>query len=72
MNRSTYTDTLTAKALAERWSTSVAVLANLRSDGRGPRYMKLGKSIRYRLADIEQYEQDATVEPIESVEQGVA
>lgn len=55
---------LRADELAIRWSTSPGRLANLRSAGRGPRYCRIGTSIRYRLEDIEQYEAANTVEPV--------
>lgn len=47
---------LTARDLAERWQCSPGSLANQRSEGSGPRFVKLGKLVRYRLADIEAYE----------------
>lgn len=50
--------------LAERWGTSTGRLANLRCAGIGPKYVKLGASIRYRLADIEAYEDARIIEPI--------
>ncbi len=48
---------LTPAQLAERWSVQVGSLANMRSQGRGPGYLRLGASVRYLLADIEAYEQ---------------
>lgn len=47
---------LTSDELAERWSCSPRTLANDRSAGVGPAYVKLGKHVRYRLADVEAYE----------------
>lgn len=47
---------LIPSVLAERWSVSVGHLANLRSAGTGPAYLKLGGRVVYRLADIEEYE----------------
>jgi hypothetical protein len=52
---------LIPSALAERWSVSVGHLANLRSAGTGPAYLKLGGRILYRLADVEDYETRARV-----------
>lgn len=50
--------------LAARWGTSPGRLANLRSAGRGPAHVKIGQSVRYRIADIEAYEAAHTVQPI--------
>ena len=52
---------LTPSHLARRWSVSVGHLANLRSSGTGPAYLKVGGRVRYRLADVEHYEQRAQV-----------
>jgi hypothetical protein len=44
---------LTADELAERWRLEIPTLANMRSKGEGPPFLKLPSgSIRYRLADI--------------------
>jgi hypothetical protein len=48
---------LTDAQLAVRWQLSRGTLANQRSQGRGPAYLKLAGRIRYRLSDIEAYEQ---------------
>lgn len=47
---------LTPNDLADRWGVSRGHLANERSDGRGPTYLKIGSRVLYRLADIETYE----------------
>lgn len=52
---------LTPSALAARWQVSKGHLANLRSAGTGPAYLKLGGRVLYRLADIEDYEGHARV-----------
>lgn len=45
---------LTPGEVADWLRTSAGVLANWRSMGRGPRYIKLGpKAVRYRPADVE-------------------
>lgn len=38
-------------------------LANWRSLCRGPRYTRVGRSIRYTLKDIEKYTENRAVEP---------
>jgi hypothetical protein len=48
---------LTDAQLAARWQLSRGTLANQRSQGRGPAYFKLAGRVRYRLSDIEAYEQ---------------
>ncbi len=53
---------LTPAELANRWHTSTGRLANLRSDGRGPRFWKLGASVLYRLVDIWEFEANCVVD----------
>jgi Helix-turn-helix domain len=50
-------DLLTDAQLAARWQLSRGTLANQRSQGRGPAYLKLAGRVRYRRSDIEAYEQ---------------
>ena len=50
------TTLLTTEDLAARWQVSTGHLANLRSAAKGPRFARLGRSVRYRLADVEAYE----------------
>ena len=49
---------LTAKELAKRWHTSIAVLANLRCHGGGPRFLKLGRKVLYPITEIERHERE--------------
>lgn len=58
---------LTRRQLAERWATTSGRLANDASAGRGPAYVKLGGSVRYRLTDIVAYEAACRVATIGSV-----
>jgi predicted DNA-binding transcriptional regulator AlpA len=44
---------LTAVELAEKLKTPAAVLANWRYRGIGPKFIKLGKSVRYRVSDVD-------------------
>lgn len=55
---------LRAEELAERWDTTTKTLANWRSRGQGPAYVKLGMSVRYALADVEAHERAGRVEPV--------
>lgn len=52
---------LRPKDLAARWQVSVGHLANLRSEGKGPAFLRLGGGISYRLSDVEDYEERALV-----------
>lgn len=53
-------DLLNQKQLAQRWTLSERTLERWRSTGEGPVYVKLGYAVRYRLADIEAFEQAGT------------
>ena len=54
--------------LAERWSLSPRTLEQWRWRGVGPRYLKLGARVIYRLSDVEAFEAQrlhaSTVGPI--------
>lgn len=43
---------LDERALAKRWSISVRTLQNRRVSGGGLAYVKIGRSVRYRLSEI--------------------
>ncbi|MBW7997816.1 MAG: helix-turn-helix domain-containing protein [Candidatus Glassbacteria bacterium] len=47
---------LDQKELAERWLISPRTLEQWRWQGRGPRYLKIGGRVIYRLSDIEAFE----------------
>ena len=57
----TNTPHLTSKDLAVRWSVSIGHLANCRSNGAGPDYLRLGGRVAYRLADVLAYEEQSLV-----------
>jgi predicted DNA-binding transcriptional regulator AlpA len=40
-----------------------AVLADWRHQNRGPKYVKFGRSIRYRIGDLHAWIADHTIEP---------
>ena len=52
---------ITTEQLAARWCTSLGYLANLRSQGKGCPYVKLGRRVVYREKDVERYENDCRV-----------
>lgn len=45
------------KSLATRWDVSEATLERWRTEGIGPRFLKLQGRVLYRLVDIESYEE---------------
>jgi hypothetical protein len=47
---------LNQKELAERWNLSGRSLERWRWIGAGPRFLKLGGRVVYRLEDVEAYE----------------
>lgn len=49
---------------------SKSTLDKMRCDGRGPRYLRVGKRCFYRLADLDAYLEAAVVETVDS--RGVA
>ncbi|NCP62707.1 MAG: DNA-binding protein [Alphaproteobacteria bacterium] len=48
---------VTPDILAERWCKTTRYLAQLRCNGKGPAYLKIGRKILYRLQDIESFEE---------------
>lgn len=55
---------LTEAMLAIRWSCSRSRLQRWRSDGRGPRYLKIVGKVLYRIEDVRKYENNCVVEPV--------
>ena len=47
---------LNEQELAVRWGISIKTLQRWRCMALGPRFLKLGNRVGYRLEDIEQYE----------------
>jgi len=50
-------------AVARLFGIATNTLAKWRCRGHGPRFIKVGSAVRYRLADIEEYLRRRTVEP---------
>ena len=46
---------LDSKQLAELLNLSEITIARLRLTGRGPRFCKIGRAVRYRRSDVEQW-----------------
>lgn len=53
---------ITARELAAMLGVSEGTLANWRTDGGGPQFVRVGRAIRYRAADVEQWIADRTSE----------
>jgi excisionase family DNA binding protein len=54
---------LTEAEAADRLGFKAETLRKWRAQGKGPAYLKLGRSIRYRLADVEAWELSGLVVP---------
>jgi hypothetical protein len=50
---------MTQSELAERWRLSEATLERWRTESAGPLFLKLGNQVRYRLQDVEAFEEVA-------------
>ncbi|PQZ91680.1 excisionase [Arthrobacter sp. MYb227] len=53
-------DLLNATQLAEKIGSTVGTLAYWRYVGQGPKFIKLGRLVRYRLADVDTWLNDQT------------
>ncbi|WP_419835288.1 helix-turn-helix transcriptional regulator [Endozoicomonas atrinae] len=51
---------LSQKELADRWRISHYTLEKWRTRGLGPRYIKLGNRVVYRISEVEAYERSHT------------
>ena len=52
---------ITETDLAERLQVSKKLLQKMRYEGNGPRYVKIGRLVRYQIKDVEAYLNDATL-----------
>ena len=48
---------MTQTELAERWRISEATMERWRTESAGPLFLKLGNQVRYRVQDIEAFEE---------------
>ncbi len=53
---------MTESELARRASVSVAVLRKWRREGKGPRFLKLGRLVRYLVGDVDDWLQSHAFE----------
>lgn len=49
---------LTPEELCERWSVKAKTLSQWRWSGKGPKFLKAGGRVMYRVCDIEKYEEE--------------
>lgn len=49
--------------LSARWQMPRQSLANMRSRGRGPAFVKIGRNVRYRRSDVAAYERAGFHDP---------
>ena len=58
-NKSARVEFLSDPELSARWGLKAGTLSNWRCQGRGPTFIKIGGSVRYKIADILAYEDDS-------------
>jgi hypothetical protein len=51
----------TEQELAARWKISIKTLQDWRFRGFGPKFLKLGKNVRYPISEILAFEEENTV-----------
>ena len=51
-------ENLTTKQAAEKLQVKETTLEQWRWNGKGPRFIKLGRCVRYREADLESFQND--------------
>lgn len=54
---------LTEREVAERLGLSVATLRAWRHRGKGPRFLRLGRSVRYLPSDVDDFVRASAVDP---------
>lgn len=54
---------LTTEELAERLGIEPRTADDWRVDGRGPKFIRFGRTVRYRVADVEAWEESLLVKP---------
>jgi len=63
---------MTEEEAAKMLGKTTRTLGNWRSQGLGPRYLKIGKNVEYDPADIEEWRQSQRREPISAAERRAA
>jgi len=54
---------MTDRQAAERLGLAAQTLRNYRFQGRGPKYLKLGRAVRYRPSDLDDWLVGQLIEP---------
>ena len=54
---------LTDLELSERWHVNRQTLIKWRSTGFGPKFVRISNQVRYKLSDVEAFEEANTVTP---------
>jgi hypothetical protein len=54
---------LSTNDLAKRWNLRSGTLSRWRQYGTGPAFLKFGKTVRYRIEDVIEYEQHSLQTP---------
>jgi hypothetical protein len=62
---------LSTNDLAKRWNLRSGTLSRWRQYGTGPAFLKFGKTVRYRIEDVIEYEQRSRKSPLSSNRAGV-
>jgi len=52
---------LTEVELAKLWGVTTSFLQKMRHEGRGPRFIRIGRLVRYRLSDVVRYVEENSV-----------
>jgi predicted DNA-binding transcriptional regulator AlpA len=58
-----HTHAMTEQEVAQRLSLSAATLRAWRLRGRGPRYVRFGRAVRYLASDVEQFVRESVIAP---------
>ena len=65
-------DLLNPERLGERWGKSPQALAQMRYRGDGPRFLKIGRNVFYRVQDVLEWEESQLRTRTDEVPQEVA
>lgn len=63
MNRTSMINSLDEKFAAKVLGVAVQTMRNWRHLSKGPIYVKLGRAVRYRMEDLENYIQSRKIDP---------
>lgn len=56
-------EVISEKEVAKWLKLSPITLRNWRNQGKGPPYVKMGRSVRYRVSDIEKFLDEVRIDP---------